>query len=271
MNSLVDGTATECVPSDDRGLLFGESVFETVAFLTGRAPLWERHLARLASGARALGLEMPDRVVLERECDRLLQSRPADRAVIRITLTGGSGGHGYWPASAPKPRRILQRRAWPGAIERQRREGLGAVVSQYRLGPAGPLAGLKHGNRLLQTLIARECVRRGAEEALVIDERHRLAEALSSNLLLVADSRLMTPARTEVVGVGLSWLSETLGEELEVDSVGIDRLETLSEVLVINSVAGIRPLVAIERHRFPVGPVCRRLQSLWQKELFPCV
>lgn len=270
MRALIDGRPSAQLPADDRGLLFGESVFETIAFCAGRAPLWQRHMTRLAAGAEALGLTRPDAGLLERECRRLLQPDGDERSVVRIALTGGSGGHGYWPPPDQQPRRILLRRDWPATIERQRRDGLAAVVSRYRLAPPGPLAGLKHGNRLLQTLAARECAHRGGEEAVLLDEQGLLGEAISNNLVLVAGSRLMTPTRADVAGVGLGWLRETLGNELENGSVALDQLQTLSEVLVINSVAGIRPLVAVADHAFEIGPTCRRLQSLWQKELFPC-
>jgi 4-amino-4-deoxychorismate lyase len=270
MNTLIDGQASDCLPADDRGLMFGESVFETIAFHAGRAPLWDRHLARLGRGAAVLGLTVPDDDVLERECRRLLAGHAGARSVIRITLTGGSSSRGYWPAENQACRRILQRRSWPMMLERQRLEGLSVIVSAHALGEPGSLTGLKHGNRLLQTLAARECLQRGAEEALLLDRQGRLGEAISSNLILVSESGMMTPAHPEVAGVGLAWLSDVLGNELEIGSVGIDRLATLSEVLVINSVAGIRPVVAVEEQHFPCGPVGRRLQSIWQEKLFPC-
>lgn len=270
MNTLIDGSPTNDVPADDRGLLFGETVFETMAFCDGRAPLWDLHMARLTRGAQAIGLEMPDSDLLWGDCGRLLRKEKARRAVIRITLTGGSGGQGYWPPTAPGTRRIVQRRAWPATIDLQRRDGLAVVISRFRLGPAAPLSGLKHGNRLLQTMMARECRERAAEEAVLLDDQHQLCEAVSSNLVLVTDAGLMTPARAEVAGVGLSWLREYSGAGLAVGSVGVEQLETLSELLVINSVAGIRPVISVEDKPFPIGPVCRHLQSIWQKELFPC-
>ena len=227
-------------------------------------------MSRLAQGGRVLGLKMPGEDLLGRECQRLLDGEGARQTIIRVTITGGSGGDGYWPSAQSQSRRILQRRAWPAVIERQRREGLRAIISAYRLGSNGPLTGLKHGNRLLQTLMARECQDLGAEEGLLLDEHGQLAEAISSNLLLVDGTRLLTPARPDVAGVGLAWLAERLGAELSIGSVAADRLEALSEVLVINSVAGIRPVVAVAEARFPPGPVARRLQSLWEKELFLC-
>lgn len=268
MSMLVDGVFAECIPADDRGLLFGETVFETIAFWHQRVPLWALHMNRLAHGARLLGLDPPDPDLLREECRTLLDALSEDSGILRITLTAGSGGQGYWPASSPRPRRIVQRRDWPGRLEQQRSRGLRTMISRHRLGPPGPMSGLKHGNRLLQTLAARECAEAGLDEALLLGPGGEIAEAISSNLILVGEHSLMTPSGPEVAGVGLEWLRGELGTELVDGSISPAELESLREVLVINSVAGVRAVVSIDGTPFERGPVFRRLLSLWQSKLF---
>lgn len=268
MSMLIDGRPSASIRADDRGLLYGETVFETIAFRNGKAPLWSGHMNRLARGAHALGLDLPDTQRLDEECRHLLAASGQGSAVVRITLTAGSGGRGYWPADRPRSRRIVQLRDWPEHIEGQRSAGLQTMISRYRLGPPGPMRGLKHGNRLVQTLAARECAEAGRDEALLLDADGRLAEAISSNLVMVSGRGLLTPAAPDVAGVGLDWLKQELGEDLVEGSVSPTGLEAVDEVLVINSVAGIRPVVAVDHLRFEPGPVYRRLLSLWQSKLF---
>lgn len=268
MNTLVDGRPDQAVPADDRGLLFGEHVFETIAFWHGQAPLWSGHMQRLARGAEVLGVMLPDPAQLARDCRILLQACPDCSAVIRITITAGSGGRGYWPVAQPRSRRIVQRRPWPSDLEDQRRSGLRAIFSAHRLADEGVLAGLKHGNRLLQTLAARECARAGADEAVLLDSAGRLAEAVSSNLVLVGADGIATPPQPAVAGVGLAWLREELASELAESSVFPAELDAVSELLVINSIGGIRPVTQLGRFRFEAGPVFRRLHTLWQSKLF---
>ena len=268
MNMLIDGARSDRIPADDRGLLFGETVFETVAFKGGHAPLWSRHMARLAHGAKVLGLPVPSADVLASECQTLLAATTDESVVVRLTLTGGSGSRGYWPASAEQVRRIVQARPWPPDLEAQRRRGLRTAISRHRLSHAGVLAGLKHGNRLVQTLAAREAIAREMDDMLLLDEGGCLAEAISSNLILATPEGLLTPLGAAVAGVGLGWLRDQLGSELKEGSLRPERLERASEVLVVNSVAGVRPVVGVDQRRFQPGQVFQRLHSLWQSQLY---
>jgi len=270
MNTLINGQPATAIPADDRGLLFGESIFETIAFQNNRAVLWEGHMGRLRRAAEAFGWDAPAEEELVAECGRLLSATPADKAIIRITLTGGSGGSGYWPDTVPVNRRIVQLRPWTTKLDIQQERGLRCVLSPFRLPAQWAFSGLKHGNRLLQTRAAAHCRIQGADEALLLDQQDRLAEALSSNLILVVDGQLLTPADVEVDGVGLAWLKQTLGSELKVGTLALRDIAKLEELLVINSVGGIRPVIEIQEQPLPLGPMARKLQSIWHKELLLC-
>ncbi len=82
--------------SDDRGLNYGDGLFETVRVTAGRAPLWPRHRDRLVVGAQRLGIAFPGNLIDRQFAAQLAQS---DQAVIKLVLTRGRGGRGY---SAPK-------------------------------------------------------------------------------------------------------------------------------------------------------------------------
>ena len=44
---LIDGAELECVPPDDRGLAYGDGLFETIAAPGGRLRHFERHAAHV--------------------------------------------------------------------------------------------------------------------------------------------------------------------------------------------------------------------------------
>ncbi len=265
MRSLVDGQRAAGLPADDRGLLFGETVFETVAFRDRCAPLWDPHMERLARSAAWLGLEAPSADAWRQDCQRLLPRH--GRHVLRLTLSAGSGGSGYWPAESPSPRRVVCLREWPLRVETQRASGLRLRRSSYPMPVDAPGQGHKHGNRLLQVRAARECADSGHDEAVLLDPQGHMVETISSNLLLLRGDRLLVHPAPAVAGVGLNWLRRLEPALVQEEAVPYDALGECSEVLVINSVAGIRPVVAIEQFRFSIGPICRRLQSLWDSQL----
>jgi 4-amino-4-deoxychorismate lyase len=266
VNTLIDGQARDTVSASDRGLLFGDGLFETMGFWRGECPLWDRHMQRLLRGCRMLGLNPPELERIEEECRGLAEG--IERCVIRLTMTRGCGGRGYWPDAAASPTRIVQRRAWPQAPAHRR--GLKAITSSVRISLQPALAGLKHGNRLEQILAAQECQRHGADEALVFDQQGFLAEAISSNLLLRIEGCWMTPSSpAAVAGVGLDWLLSEAPLEIRCRAIDPSQLAQADSILVINSVSGIRPLRSLDRRELVIDEDCRGLQRHWNQNLIP--
>src|SRR6056297_3372978 len=125
--SLVNGRWGADVPATDRGLLYGDGLFETIAFHRGVSRLWPLHMQRLNDGCRRLAIEVPDIALLAAECAMLVDG--LERAVVRITITRGSGGRAYFPPLGAAPSRILMRRPWPDGLELQRARGIAMITS----------------------------------------------------------------------------------------------------------------------------------------------
>ena len=269
VDALVNGRAADQVALDDRGLLFGDHLFETIAFVGLRAPLWDLHMARLLRDARRLLLPEPDPELLADECRRM--SLDDARCILRITITRGSGGRAYQPLEAPEPRRIVMRRAWPEGLESARRGGLGVHTSPVRLAVGGELAGIKHGNRLEQVLAAEHARRAGVDEAVMLDVAGRVVEAIAGNLVVLIDGQAITPTGSVsgVAGVGLQALQERLGIELIGRRLEADDLQRADAAVMINSVAGIRPVRHLDDRSLTIPDEVRRWQRLWD-DLFEC-
>ncbi|MCH8478368.1 MAG: aminodeoxychorismate lyase [Wenzhouxiangella sp.] len=264
--TLVDGREIDSVPADDRALLYGDGLFETIAFIDGQAPLWPRHWQRFSESCERLGLDCPDQAGLLEDCRRLAPD--AGQVVIRFLLSRGSGGRAYWPPEPARPRLIVQSRSWPESLARQRREGLNLVSSRIRLASASMLAGIKHCNRLEQVLAARHCALQGADEAVLFDGRERLVEAIASNLILDLDDGLVTPwSEAGVRGVGLGWLQDC---GLALTSQVIDRaaLNSARSIVVVNSVAGPRLARSLDGQSLAATPACQGLIQTWQTRLW---
>jgi 4-amino-4-deoxychorismate lyase len=263
---FVDGVQGALVPPDDRGLLYGDGLFETIAFHRGRSALWPLHMERLARGCAALDLPQPDPTLLARECAQLVGD--ALRAVVRLALTRGSGGKAYFPPAQPKVRRILLRRDWPADMDRRRHEGLTIVTASHRLVDALG-GGLKHANRLAQVRIASEIARAGADEALVLDPEGRIVEGLASNLVVVRDGALIAPGPhpAAVAGVGLQWLRRRAQGALEERPMRADALRSDDAIWVINSVQGPCPVRRLDGRELPRDAVLRNWQTTWRNEI----
>ncbi len=102
---LVNGESADVLPINDRGLLYGDGVFETVAVRFGRPLHWDIHITRLQKGCQRLGIVPPAQGLLTREASICCGS--ADRAVLKVIVTRGVGARGYRTDDTMGPTRIM--------------------------------------------------------------------------------------------------------------------------------------------------------------------
>jgi 4-amino-4-deoxychorismate lyase len=274
---LVNGEPDGRVPVFDRGFRFGDGLFETIAVRRGRPLLWERHLARLARGAKRLGISMPPETLWRAEAERLCEETSGGgNAVLRLILTrGGSGGGGYAPlADGQGPTRILWLEPWSGYPPHFAREGVAVCYCKLRLARQPRLAGLKHLNRLEQVL-ARVELPPDCPEGLMCDDRDHVIEGTMTNLFAVYGGVLRTPDLSEcgVEGVMRAEVlarAAALGLRCECAPITRAALARAEEIFLTNSLIGLWPVRRVEDKVYPVGPVTRRIQaSLHADEVVP--
>ncbi len=263
--TLVNGVATDRVAVSDRGLLYGDGVFETLAVVDGAARLWTRHVARLQQGCERLGMQPVDAVLLAEEA-RLL-CRDAKRAVLKVIVTRGSGGRGYRPAACGPPTRILQRHPWPDYPGSCATDGVAVRLCRLRMGHNPVLAGIKHLNRLEQVLARGEWDDAEIREGLLQDQQGNLIEGTMSNVCLVQDGQLLMPdlSRCGVAGVIRALLLELAdgqGIATAVRDIPLQELAAADEVFLCNSLIGIWPVLRIDARSYPAGTLTRQLQRL---------
>ena len=274
MKAMVNGEITTQIDVYDRGLQFGDGVFETMAVSEGVIRHFGLHFQRLERGCRALKLEPPERAALLQEINRLLahdEGHAAGKVVVKFVLTRGAGERGYAPPEAPACNRILYLSQWPQNLEKQARDGIEITFCQTRLGLNPALAGVKHLNRLEQVLASAEIAGSGFTHGVMLDIRGQVIEATNSNLFIVEKKQLVTPSLEHcgVAGVTrerLLLLAAKNGIVASVETVSRDRLNDCDEVFLCNSIAGILPVTAIEQRRIDAGPITRELQALLQSE-----
>lgn len=257
---LVNGEVSPYIPADDRGLAYGDGLFETLVVSQGEPRFWQAHMDRLAAGCDILGLKAPPQEVLLRET--LTAAAGLSPCVVKIILTRGAGGRGYRPVGGSGPNRVVSSHAMPDGIRTAQLQGIRLATCALRLGFQPALRGIKHLNRLEQVLASRELEQRPGLEGLVLDEAGYVNSVLSGNLFLVAEGRLLTPRmdRCGVHGVTRALILRDFAERCELRRVHPDMLREADEVFVTNVVRGILPVVEIDGRDYEDGPVTRELQ-----------
>src|SRR5690606_17825197 len=127
------------LPFDDRGLAYGDGLFETVLVRDGNAVLWEQHLKRLMLGCEVLDIPAPSRDQL----DAILSRLGDGLQVLKLIYTRGSGGRGYAPPAEATP--CLYWQATPFSPQQARwQQGVRIRLCHMSLARQPRLAGIKH-------------------------------------------------------------------------------------------------------------------------------
>jgi 4-amino-4-deoxychorismate lyase len=252
---LVDGRPAAGVPVDDRGLAYGDGVFETLLLHRARPVWWDAHLSRLERGAAVLGIAAPGRVAWRDDLAQMLAGDIPERVVLKLMLTRGSGQRGYRPDAEALARRIAMLLPAAPVDARATREGITARWCALQLATQPRLAGIKHMNRLEQVLARAEWMDSAVHEGLLCDGENTVISATAANLFIVRDGRLLTPAvdRCGIAGTCRAFLLASA------DECRLAREDVLAadEVFVCNSLRGILPVTRLDDRRWPVGPVTR--------------
>jgi 4-amino-4-deoxychorismate lyase len=247
------------VPGDDRGLNYGDGVFETLRVHAGQPVRWDAHWARLTRGAGVLGFALPAEDAVLAEATSLFPA--AADGVLKLVATRGSGGRGYAPPAAPEPRLLLSRHPLPAPAPAE-------IVLRWcdtRLSVQPRLAGLKHLNRLEQVLARAEWDHPGIFEGLQLDTDDRVVGATAATLFARVGGEWRTPPvdRCGVAGTMRAWcLAELPAREAALTVADVEGAETL---FVCNAVRGILPVHRLGPRRWPtdaaIAALGRRLAA----------
>ncbi|MFK2876564.1 aminodeoxychorismate lyase [Rhodanobacter hydrolyticus] len=260
---LVDGQSQDTVAALDRGLLYGDGLFETIRFVGGNAPLWARHMQRLAHGCERLRLPAPDPVLLWREA--LAVTQGIVDAVLRITLTRGIGARGYAMPAVPHVTRIVAAFPLPEIDATAYRDGVRLHLCETRLAEQPLLAGIKHLNRLEQVLARAEWSDPAIAEGVLCDPHGNAISATAANLFAVIGDVPVTPRvhRCGVAGVLRAELLAAL-PQAQVRDLPLAECLVAGELFLCSSVRGILPVQAVGDRVFAPGPVARAMQAHWR-------
>ncbi|GAA4085670.1 aminodeoxychorismate lyase [Zhongshania borealis] len=270
-SSLLDGQLAPGVAFDNRGLSYGDGLFETV-LIRGGKPLWlDEHLQRLAQGAHRLAIPC-NLALVKRDCSRLLADLGPKDAILKITLTRGSVARGYSPLSADSHRIVSVSPTSPSSKE-QWQEGVAIGLCNTKLARQPLLAGIKHLNRLEQVLAAGEMRRRGFVEGLVQDDAGKIIEATRSNVFIARAGSIVTPLLNDcgvdgIMRQQIILAAKRLGLKIKVAAVEMSALRNADEVFICNSVIGIWPVTKIECMHKHIGPLCRQLQREFESHFY---
>lgn len=245
----------DAIAADDRGLAYGDGLFETMRVHQGAAPWWEAHWSRLSRGAHRLRLALPDRTQVLSEAADLCAGRDG---VLKLIVTRGSVGRGYAPPANAAPTWLL---SWHPLPPSHHPGGLVLRWCQTRVALQPALAGIKHCNRLEQVLARGEWSDPDIDEGLLHSTDGDVVGATAANVFIFDGERWRTPQvdRCGIAGVCRSWILATADAREERLARGdIERAEAL---VLCNAVRGILPVARLGDRTWPPHPAVQALRE----------
>jgi D-alanine transaminase len=275
VNGRLGPVAAPALPAEDRGLQFGDSIYEVVAFLNGRLFDWDKHLWRLQRGAAAIGMAgLPAPVAIAARGQRLLRASRLRDGLLYMQVTRGSGRRDHLFPAGTAPTFIMTGRRFDFRQRVQQQETGVALLTLPD--QRWKRCDIKSTNLLPAVLAKEEARRAGAFEAMFLAEDGTVTEGASTNLWLVEpDGRVRTHPLSAAILPGVS--RDTVMDLARADGLDVaERAFTVEEAraapeLFLTSTTG--PLLPITRlDGVPVGsgapgPVTRRLIGLLWAEV----
>src|SRR6516162_6930737 len=252
INGVIAGPEEAKISVLDHGLLFGDSVYETLRTYNGKPFLFSRHFARLEHSAKAIDLRLP--WTRSKTLEEIRKTLFAGECRIRLVFTRGVGDVAADVETCTDPTPMIIVVPLVASPERIYKEGVEVVISTVRR--SSRFADLKTGSLIHQVLARREAKARHAYEAILLTADEKLSDGITSNIYIVRDGKLLTPSRDAGIIEGITRgvvldLAREMGIEVTEGLFDIDEIGRADEMFLTSSTREVVPIARVEGK--PVG------------------
>lgn len=229
-----------------RAFQFGDGHFTTAKVEQGKVIWWSRHLQRLQQANEKLGIADIEWQQLSYVCQTI--SKPIENGYIKIQISRGEGVRGYQVSPDMKPLVFITANELALSPIMEVNQPVNAVVLKTQLGINPSLAGLKHTNRIEQSLIQLELNQLGQTEGLVTDIDRYLVESSKGNVFWLHNKQWYTPKldRAGIDGVFRQFLLEQNPQILPVRVKVPEVIGACDAMFVTNAITGVTPITELQ-------------------------
>jgi len=264
---------TEAVVSVfDRGFLLGDGLFETVRVASGRPFRLAQHLERMTRGAEFLRFTPPCTArEMQKAAEELITRNALSEAVLRVTLTRGSGPRGYSPRDAHDPVLVMSLHDLPPSDPVEPLQW-SLVTSSVRIPSSDGLSGFKTTSKIWNVMARAEAEARGADEALLINSNGEVAETASGNIFWIYRDKICTVPTGRGVLPGITRavvleICQNLGLETNKRVIKPEHLRHGEGLFVTQSTFGIVPIVAFDGEPVAPCPLVDQIANAYEEML----
>ena len=260
------------VPLNDRGLLLGDGLFETMRVANGQPFRCAQHLERLVRGADFLKIKLPfTPKEIQKFAEQLIAQNNLSDAILRVTLTRGAGARGYSTKNSGAPTFAMTLHPLP-IVNADEPLQWSLITSSFRIPASDALASFKTTSKLLNILARAEAEERGADEALLLNTNGEVAETAGGNLFWIYQDAVCTVPTGRGVLPGITRavvleICQSLGLQTNKCVVKPEQLRNAAGIFVTNSAFGIVPVAAFDGLPVAPSPLVDQIASAYNEML----
>lgn len=243
----------------NRGLAYGDSVFETLRVINGKIIFWEDHYFRLMSSMRIMRMEIPGNFspeFLEEEILKLLKENELFNSPARIRFTVFRKLGGYYRPDTLDIDYIITAEALKDPFYLLNTEAYEVELFKDHYITSGLLSTIKSNNRAINVLGSIFAKENDYHNCLLINENKQVVEALNGNVFLVSGNKIKTPPLKDgaLNGISrkqiLSIVAKMMDLEIEETSISPFELQKADEMFISNVIVGIQPVSKYRKKEF---------------------
>lgn len=260
------------IAAQNRGLRYGDGIFETIKFKNGKLILCDEHFARLWKGMQMLQFDIPKLFSpekLEAEILQLAAKNKLTAARIRLTIIRSDGG--IYDAKNNTPNYIIEAIQLPEDNGPLNSNGLQLCIFNDAKKSIDIFSNLKTNNYLPYCMGAMFAKKQQCNDALILNSEGNICDSTIANIFYIKDNTIYTPALTQgcVAGVMRKFLIDTIREQ---DFIVHETLVTkeailhADEVFLSNSIYNIRWVAGMENKSYTNTITYKIVEELMSKE-----
>ena len=243
---------------NNRGFLYGDSIFETIKIINNKIIFWEEHYLRLISSMRILRMEIPNNYTPEFFEEEIIKTNQKIDSLFsgRVRLTVYRGGAGLYLPQTNYPffvinsKKINQKlfiiNQVPYKVD---------LFKDYQV-QSNLISNLKTNNRVVNVIGSIYAKENELENCILLNNNKLVAEFLNGNIFIVNDNVIKTPTISTgcLNGVMRNKIIELIKKvpDYEIFEKDFSPYELISsdEIWVTNSISGIIPITEYRRKFF---------------------
>lgn len=241
----------------NRAFRYGDGLFESMRMDNGKLKFAEQHADRLRAGMKALkmdGSNLMDEYFLKQKTAELCKKNKL-KDHIRFRLSVYREGEGLYTPEINKAGYVLEASPLAQPTYELNKKGLIVDVYDEITKPVNKLSNYKTTSSLLYVMAGLYKKQHNLDEAFILNQHGFLCESISSNVFVVYDKQIYTPALSEgcVAGVMRSVvmnMAKSNDIPLIEAQINPEVLKEAEEVFITNATGGIRWVMGYGRKRY---------------------